>query len=362
GCFKHFKRENMKEFLYHFIQEEPKNFLAQILLAVLWVLSAGYFIFSRLIFLGYQLKILRTKSLPRPVISIGNLTFGGTGKTPLTVFVADYLKKKGCEPVVLIRGYMASKGSSDEVALYKEILPQVPVAQGKNRFEAGLKALAQHPKTNVFVLDDGFQHWPLNRNLDIVVIDATDPFGNGFLIPRGGLREPISALKRADIIIIAKVDLGKENLPRVYEAARKNNFHAIFGEAIYAPVKLIDLIDLGADKDISYLLNRGVALCSAIGNPKAFQKSVEALGACVQKTFSFLDHHIYTRGDVEGMIHHGRIHNIKTFVVTQKDAVKLKSFADLFPQGFDLLALAVELKITQGEEEIGQRINSALRR
>lgn len=352
----------MKEFLYHFVQEEPRNFFAQILLAMLWLLSVIYFIFSRLTFLAYQIKIFPRRQLARPVISIGNLTLGGSGKTPLTVLIAKYLKKQGFTPVVLTRGYMAANSASDEVALYKEILPQVQVEQGKNRFLAGMNALKKFPETDVFLLDDGLQHWPLKRNLDIAVIDATNPFGNGFLIPRGILREPIYALKRAEIIVITKADLGKENLPRIYEAVRKNNFHAVFAETVYEPMKLVNLIHPQEDKDTLYLLSREVAVCSAIGNPKAFEKTVEALGACVQKTFTFMDHHVYTRDDAEMMVHYGRIHNVRALIVTQKDAVKLKEFTDVFPRGFDLLALAVEVKITKGEEEIEQRINSALRR
>lgn len=352
----------MKRFLYNFVQEEPKNFFAQIVLAVLWVLSVVYFIFSRLIFLAYQIKILPRRQLARPVISIGNLTLGGSGKTPLTALIAKYLKKQGFTPLVLTRGYMATKGVSDEVELYKEILPEVHVAQGRNRFVAGVNALKKFPQTDVFLLDDGLQHWPLKRNLDMAVIDATNPFGNGFLLPRGILREPIYALRRAEVIVITKADLGKKNLPRIYEVVRKNNFHAVFAEAVYEPTKLINLIHPEQDKDTLYLLSREVAVCSAIGNPKAFEKTVESLGACVQKTFIFMDHHVYTRDDVEMMVHYGRIHNVRALIVTQKDAVKLKDFTDVFPRGFDLLALAVEMKITKGEEEIEQRINSALRR
>lgn len=352
----------MKAFFYNFIQEEPKNFLAQIFLALFWVLSAVYFIFSRITFLAYHIGILPKKSLSQPVISIGNLTLGGSGKTPLTAWVAKYLLRKGLAPVVLTRGYMPSKTGSDEVALYKEILSQAQVVQGKKRFNAGTQALEKYPKTDAFILDDGFQHWALKRDLDIVTIDATNPFGSGFLVPRGILREPFFALKRADVIVITKADIGKENIKKIYEIARRNNFHATFVEAIYEPVKLVNLIHAGDDKDIVYLLSREVALCSAIGNPKAFEKTVESLGACIQKTFSFMDHHDYTQSDVETMIHYGRIHNVRAFIVTQKDAVKLKAFANLFPRGFDLLALAVELKVIKGEEEVEQRINSALRR
>jgi tetraacyldisaccharide 4'-kinase len=352
----------MKACLYRFIQQDQKNILAKVLKGFLWLLSLVYLGAVKSICWFYQIKVLPRKYLPRPVISIGNLTLGGTGKTPLTGFVVDALKKKGYTPAILIRGYGATKGFSDEVELYKELLPEICLGQGRNRFTSGLKILKENSKVNVFVMDDGFQHWSLDRDLDIVVVDATNPFGNEFLLPRGILREPLSALKRADIIVLTKVDLAKENCANIYTAVRKNNFHAIFVESIYEPIKLVNLKDRGIDKDILELKGHDVAVFSALGNSQGFEKTIQALGGKVQKAFSFLDHHVYTKADLQKMMDEARAQSIKMFITTQKDAVKLRSLENCFPKDIDFFALAISFKIIKGEKEFKERVDAALRR
>jgi len=352
----------MKNFLYRFVHEDQKIFFAKALKGFLWILSFIYVGLSKTAFWLHQHHIFKKNVLPKPVISIGNMTLGGTGKTPFAGFIASYLKNKGHEPAILIRGYMVRKGVSDEVELYKEMLPAVHVEQGRNRFEAGIRILKKYPKIDTFVLDDGFQHWALDRDLDIVVVDATNPFGSGFCLPRGTLREPLSALKRADVIVLTKVDLAQENLLSIYTVLRKNNFYAVFAEAVYEPMKLINLKDLGRDEEVSTLKNMKVAVFSAIGNAGAFEKTVGALGARVAKAFSFLDHHVYTKADLHRMISDVCAHNITTLITTQKDAVKLRGLADLFPKDVKIFALAVSLKIVKGEKELEERIDTVLQR
>ncbi len=352
----------MKSFFYHFINEDQKNFPAKVLKGLLWVLSLCYVGTARIIFWLYQNNLLRKNHLPRPVISIGNLTVGGTGKTPLTGFLAAHLKEKGLEPVILIRGYMAENGISDEVELYREILPEVRIVQGRNRFASGTKALSGHCPIDAFILDDGFQHWSIDRDLEIVVIDTTNPFGNGFCLPRGILREPLSALKRADIIVLTKTDLAQEGLRQIYTTVKKNNYHAIIVESIYEPTKLVNLKNRMQDKEISEIKVLPVVLFSAIGNPQAFEKTVGTLGVNVQGAVSFLDHHVYTKEDVHGIIERAQAQNIKTLITTQKDAVKLKDLLVLVPQDVDIFALAVSFKIVKGEKEFEERIHIALSR
>jgi len=351
----------MKDYLYRFIQEDQKDFFSKALKGFLWAMSFIYLGLSQATRLLYQLNILRTKTLSCPVISIGNLTLGGTGKTPLTGFIAARLEAKGYQPAILTRGYMAKNGISDEVELYREMLPQIHVGQDRNRFAAGQKILGEHPQTNIFLMDDGFQHWRLHRHLDIVVIDATNPFGNGFLIPRGTLREPLQALRRADIIVLTKVDLAKKNLSSLYATLRTNNFHAIFVEAVYEPVKLVNLKDPLKEKELSFLKEIDFALFSAIGNPEGFERTVRALGAEARKTFAFPDHHMYTKSDLEHMIHRAQEENIKTFITTQKDGVKLLGLVDLFAHDIEFFTLAISVKIIKGEEELEERIDAVLR-
>lgn len=352
----------MKAFLYRFIRRDEKNFFAKALKGFLWILSFVYIGSSRAIFFLHQHHLLRRNVLPRPVISVGNLTLGGTGKTPLTGAIASHLKSKGHDPAILIRGYMAHQGVSDEVELYKSLLPHVPIEQGRDRFRAGLRALKNDPSVDAFILDDGFQHWALERDLDIVVIDATNPFGNGFCLPRGILREPVSALKRADVIIVTKVDLAQEDLLPMYTILRKNNFHAIFAEAVYEPIKLVNIKDADKSQEVSSLKARDIVLFSAIGNADAFERTVRALGANIKKTFSFLDHHVYTKKDLARIIEEAQWQNVTTLITTQKDAVKLKELVGMCPSDMNIFALTVSLKIIKGEKELEERIHAVLRR
>lgn len=350
----------IKKYLSDLIVQDRCDVISRFIKGCLRGLSYIYFLGSRCILLCYQTGALRQRYLAKPTISVGNLTLGGTGKTPLVGFLAKMLQQKGRRPAILTRGYMTSKHFSDEVALYCQMLQDIPVEQGKDRVLSSRKALQDHPDINVFLLDDGFQHWKVKRDLDVVTIDTTDAFSNSFLMPRGFLREPLTALKRADVIVLTKVDLAPENLSRVYQQIKANNFHAIFVEAVYQPIKLINLKDPQQCHDPSFLAHKDVCLFSAIGNPKAFKKTVYDLKANIQKAFSFLDHHVYMKEDIERMMLRDRPKKTTIFVTTQKDAVKLEGLLSKVPSHIDLFVLAVEMKIVKGEKELERRIDSVL--
>ena len=183
-----------------------------------------------LYYVGYSIRkyndLKNQKKLPHKVISIGNITVGGTGKTPATIAIAEEAKKQGFVPIILTRGYkgktkgpcFVSKGeepllneedAGDEPLLMAEKLKGVPIVKGESRYDAGMFALSSLPlalRPNIFILDDGFQHWKLFRDKDILLIDGKNPFGNKRLLPIGQLREPVSAISRADIVVITKMD------------------------------------------------------------------------------------------------------------------------------------------------------------
>ena len=193
---------------------------------MLFPLTMCSYLFKAIVLLRsflYRKGIFKSHRLPCKVISIGNITVGGTGKTPVTCLIARYLKDAGCRVTVLSRGYRAQGGTEplivsddkhviagpeiagDEAVMLAHKLPGVPVLAGKNRFLLGQRAVHDFSAQAV-LLDDGFQHYPLQRDLDIVLINARNPFGNGFLLPRGTLREPLSALSRAPLIVLTKVE------------------------------------------------------------------------------------------------------------------------------------------------------------
>lgn len=246
----------------------------------------------------YSFKI--QKKLPYPVISIGNITVGGTGKTPLTIALAEEAKKRDFSPIILTRGYKGkAKGPcfvernkdayslvhlyGDEPVLMTEILKDMPIIKSVDRYKGGIFALknlySTLKKPPIFILDDGFQHWKLYRDLDILLIDFTNPFGNCKLLPLGPLREPLQELKRAHIFVITKVE--KE----------ENSFNGVFKEIIYqlrttnpkAPVYLSNLrINALTNKEgkqfsKELLKNKRIYAFCGIGNPESFKKSILSL-------------------------------------------------------------------------------------
>ena len=252
-----------------------------------------------------------------PVVSVGNLTAGGTGKTPMVAWLVERLAGLGLAPGVLSRGYRAVAGeANDEGQLLARLLPGVPHVQDPDRV-AGAAEL-ERAGVDVIVLDDGFQHRRLVRDLDLVLVDATCPFGPGAarraLLPRGLLREPPGALARADALIVMRCDL----VPAEELAALERELAALaprrpIARARHAPLRLWRA---GEPSDAGALRGLAVDLVSGIGNPAAFEATVRALGAQVVEHRAFPDHHAYRPGDLEGL-------GARPIVTTAKDGVKL---------------------------------------
>ncbi len=296
----------------------------------------------------YGSHIFKEHKLSTKVISVGNITWGGTGKTPAVLFIKDALLKKGLKPAILIRGY-----GKDEPALLSRLAGGVPVIVGKNRVKNGRKALAKH-SIDTILLDDGFQHRRIKRDLDIVCIDATNPFGNGLLIPAGSKRERLSALKRADIFLITKADLVKNSkaLNKLEQKLKDVNLNALIVRSIHKAeyfYKLSNeqLVDIGALKD------KRIALLSAIGNPMAFEKTILNLGLKFDRHFRFRDHHWYKEKELKKIEDYCNKNNIDIVITTDKDAVKLSPFT-IHNSLFTILR--VKLKIIENEQRFYDRL------
>ena len=205
------------------------------------------------------------------------------------------------------------------------------------------------------MLDDGFQHLKLKRNLDIVLIDATNPFGNRALMPRGILREPVSALARAQVIVLTRVDLAN-NCDAIKDQVKKANPKALVVEAIHQPTGVVSLKDKKVS-DTKILSGQKICSFSTIGNPDAFVGALEKLGAKVVKNFSFMDHHTYQENDIRAIAGYCRKENVQTLLTTQKDAVKLKSLAPLFDPEINVFYLDVKISVVQNEGKLLERIN-----
>lgn len=296
----------------------------------------------------YEKGFLKSYDLNAPVVSIGNLTVGGTGKTPLVSFVARVLAENGHRVCVLTRGYkrqnpnqrvVVSDGeqiladaqtSGDEpFELANKLLGVASVIADKNRAEAGLWAKKNLGAT-AFVLDDGFQHLRLKRNLDVVTVDATNPFGNGKLLPAGILREPLESLKRADVVVLTRANLS-ERISNLKSEIKKNNSNCLILLAkneIRELKPLADFLKFSKSPNIhSALRIPHSALASAfcaLGNPAAFFMDLEKAGFKVVSTESFPDHYAYKQTDIEKLEQKARENGAKMLITTAKDAVKLE--------------------------------------
>jgi tetraacyldisaccharide 4'-kinase len=302
--------------------------------SLLWSLSLPYGAAAHLRARAYRKGILKQQHLDRTVISIGNLTTGGTGKTPMVLWLAERLLAEGKNVGILTRGYRGEKialssetnspanananiATSDEVRLLQARLGnRVRFGVSANRYEQG-RELAQHG-VNWFVLDDGFQHLQLARDVDIVLIDATNPFSGGRLLPAGHLREPRSALARADIIVITR----GTHAPAIESAIRRDSNAPIF----YARPKL-DAIHSSTDGQpgaaiVPEMLPKLFAFCG-IGNPAAFLGDLRTWGLDIVGHKFFPDHHRYTDQDDQEILQEASAAGANGLICTEKDLYNL---------------------------------------
>ncbi len=345
----------MKSYIYQLITDQKNDLVAKIIKIFLFFLSLIYWILVKIILWKCRLNILKKKKFSRPVISVGNITFGGVGKTPLVKLIASLLKERSFQPVILTRGYMTDKSESDEAVMLRNSLRDITVLTGKNRYKTAKKFLKKND-ADVFVLDDGFQQWSIFKDLEIVVIDATNPFGNHCLIPRGILREPLSSLVRADVFVLTKINQVEGGLDSIYQLLNKVCPDKPIVETIHDSVKLFNINNHGDQKNLAFLNDKTVCLFSGIGDPESFEKNILSLNSKIKKHFVFMDHHTYQESDIERIVHYCFINKISTLITTQKDAIKIQNYAHLFSRNLTVLILEIKIKIVKGEHELKDRI------
>ncbi len=266
------------------------------------------------------------KSFPPgvPVVSVGNLTTGGTGKTPMVAFLANWFQDQNIKPAILSRGYHSLDGqANDEKLVLDQLCPGILHLQNPNRVASAKTAIQEH-QSQVLVLDDGFQHRRLKRDLDLVLIDATCPFGYEAILPRGLLREPRSSLKRADFVIITRADqVEDEQREQIRSTIRKYHPTVPIGEVAFAPTRLVNAH--GETCDFSALKNQPATAFCGIGNPMAFRQTLGLCGVTVEDAGfqTFADHHHYTAKELETLGQLAKDRNATAVLTTQKDLVKI---------------------------------------
>ncbi len=312
-----------------------------------------------------------------PVLSIGNITAGGTGKTPFAAYICHQFLSHGIFPTVLMRGYKAKNNdkplivssgeniavkqedAGDEAYLLAHSIHGAGVVIAKSRVE-GAKIAVNSLGAEVIILDDGFQHRKLHRDVNMVLIDATNPFGYDYVLPRGLLREPLEGLKRADIFILTKVDqVDLKTIEKIKSRLRQYNDHAPIVETIHAPqgVRTLEEWVEGKSRNHSVLDQKWLAV-SAIGNPESFKKTLETSQCHVIDSYVFMDHHAYTMEDVTAIEKRALEKGATAIVITEKDAVKLEP---LIQQHRNLWhVLPISINVTNNEDALLQLISTVI--
>ena len=335
---------DVKAWGYRMMTAPPAGVVGSVVRAGLQALSWGYGLGLLAARGFYETRLTPPCRLSRPVVSIGNLTWGGTGKTPLAAHLARALQSRGARPAILLRGY-----GGDEPAVLRMLAPGIPVVVGADRVTAGRAAIAGG--ADLLLLDDGFQHWRLHRDLDMVLLDAAAPFGNGHLLPRGSLREPIGALRRAGVVVVTKADAA-DPAP-VIARVKEIQPSAWITTARYRPSAFTDW-PAGTKYPLEHLRGARVGLLSGIADPSSFERLVAAVGVVPVVTRRFLDHHPYRPEELAELADACRRAQAEWIVTTLKDAVRLPpgSWA-----GVRVAVAHVTMEIA-GEAELLQRILS----
>jgi tetraacyldisaccharide 4'-kinase len=331
---------------------------------ILFVPGLAYEAFVRARNRLYSTARLQQHRLPAPVISVGNITLGGSGKTPLVIYVAQSLAKLGHTPVILTRGYGRSHPNKmqiiapgetipnpaallgDEPALIRRHVPSAWLGVSGDRLEAGKIIAGRDPKI-VFILDDGFQHRRLHRDLDIVIIDESQPLQSNRVFPRGSLREPVSALRRCHLVVINR-SLNEEQPDSLEPALRNVKSEAKLFHCKQRIRALIPFHSWESRAPGSGVANempsqsKSVLLVSALGNPERFQRDIVRFGVGVPGAAFFPDHHRLNRRDWQNCAERARRKGADTIITTEKDAVKVDE-----PPDFPLL---VALQATEMAE------------
>ncbi len=319
-----------------------------------FLLRVASFLYSITVsILRYRRSKHRYKS-KKPVISIGNMTWGGTGKTPLAIELGNYIKSKGFKLGVIHHGGVVG----DEITLLKQSIPGARVIQGTSKL-AALIELERDSEVDIILIDDGYQNWNIVRDLDILCINFKNAFGNGFLIPRGSLREKCPAVNRADIIMINKTD-SKEEFAYTSDI-KKYNSH---GPMIFTKYKVKELYDVFNQTQLQMQDISGIkaSFITAVADPEHVRFTLIEMGLNIKNGFIYPDHHIFTKEDLV-LIKNSIAKDVKAVFVTEKDYVKIKNDLEFVKDVFSdklLILFKIGLEYLNNEETLFRRLDILL--
>lgn len=378
--------EELEQYFLDLMAGRRKKWYDRSMICLLFVASRFYRMAVQFRHWLYERRIIRYQALGCLLVSIGNLTCGGTGKTPVVEVFARSLSQKGRKVAILSRGYrrkkrtfweklvhafhsgemelppqvvsdgrnllMDSEHAGDEPYMLASNLPDVAVVVDKNRVKSGIHAIDEF-ETDVIILDDGFQYLRLKPHINIVLVDSTDPFGNGHVLPRGILREPIKNIRRADYIFLTKSD-GSHKNAHLKRFLRRHTRRAEIIECCHKPQHLVKLFSNREEKELSFLNGKKVAALSAIARPESFENFLEQLGAELVAKDHFADHHRYTTQEIIDFINTAKASGADMVVTTEKDAVRIPHIERC---DVPIYYLRIQIDILSGKESFDQCIS-----
>ena len=378
--------EKFEQFFLEVIRERRHDSIGTLLKGILFFASRFYRRAVQFRLWMYDNRVIRNRAIGCLVVSIGNVTCGGTGKTPVVEVFARTLSQKGRRVAVLSRGYRSrdrglwtklrkkfsskkmevpprvvsdgknllldSVTAGDEPFMLASNLKNVVVLVDKDRVKSGLYAIEEFG-TDTLILDDGFQYLNLKAHINILLVDSTSPFDNHHVLPRGLLREPIKNIRRADYIFLTKSD-GSPRLRHLKAFLRRQNHLAEIIECCHKPQYLEDVFQRGERLPLEYLKGKKVASISAIANPDSFNAFLSELGGNIVEEVHFADHHRYRQQELIDFINKAKTAGAEVIMTTEKDAVRMPR---LDRRDLPILFLRVQIDILSGQENFDQCIS-----
>ena len=378
--------EELEQYFLDLMAGRRRKWYDRVITCLLFVASRFYRMAVQFRHWLYDKRFIRNQALGCLVVSIGNLSCGGTGKTPVVEVFARSLSQKGRKVAILSRGYrrkkrtfreklahafnsgemelppqvvsdgsnllMDSEHAGDEPYMLASNLPDVAVVVDKDRVKSGIHAIDEF-ETDIIILDDGFQYLKLKPHINIVLVDSTDPFGNGHVLPRGILREPIKNIRRADYIFLTKSD-GSHKNTHLKRFLRRHTRRAEIIECCHKPQHLVKLFSNREEKPLSFLDGKKVAALSAIARPESFEGFLEQLGAELVAKDHFADHHRYTQQEIIDFINTAKASGAEMVVTTEKDAVRIPHIERC---DVPIYYLRIQIDILSGKESFDQCIS-----
>jgi tetraacyldisaccharide 4'-kinase len=352
--------------LHELLSGRRKDFAAMLLRSGLSAAECLYWLAIQGRNLAYARRLFSQHRVSVPVISVGNITTGGTGKTPIAAWLANWLVSRGRKPGLISRGYRAldrgastSDGQSvtanDEKLVLDRLCPGIPHYQQQDRTSAAKLAIAESG-CDVLLLDDAFQHRKLQRDLDLVLIDALNPFGYDHLLPRGLLRESLTGLKRADLIIVTRANQCSPN--QRHALLRQIGKYCASDEIVEVAFKPTRLVDIHWNPHpLTTIRGKKLLVFCGIGNPEGFRRTISDLGGAFAPLRQFPDHHHYEQPDFQTLQAQAMAEQAEYAVTTQKDLVKIRPADWTDPQ---LMSVEIGIEFLSGESVLKNRLDQLL--